>query len=110
MSDISDRIRRFRTGAGLSQVALASALGIKGPSVAEWESGKSKPAISRLPDLAQALGCTVDDLLGTNDDPLAAERAFLIAATAGADRPTLVLLTEIAKRMVAATREPPDES
>jgi transcriptional regulator with XRE-family HTH domain len=102
MPDLPTRIRRYRKAAGLSQIALARALGISGPSVNEWESGKSRPSIERLPDLAQILGCDVADLVENRPDPLAAERAALMAATRDADRATLVLLAEIATRMVAS--------
>ena len=45
-------------------VELARALGLTQPSIANWESGKTSPSIERLPDIAKALGVTMEDLYG----------------------------------------------
>lgn len=38
-------LRAFRSRAGLSQVALANALGISRRNVEDWERGESKPPV-----------------------------------------------------------------
>lgn len=48
----------------MSLKALADAVGVKPPSVYEWESGEGNPRVDRLPRLAAALGVTVPQLLG----------------------------------------------
>ncbi len=43
---------------------LADAVGVKPPSVYEWEIGEGNPRVDRLPKLAAALGVSVPELLG----------------------------------------------
>jgi transcriptional regulator with XRE-family HTH domain len=55
-------LRSAREMAGLSQTALAGALGISHDKIQKWERGASIPA-ERLRELARALGCRPGDLL-----------------------------------------------
>lgn len=43
---------------------LAKKLCVSVPTVSRWESGEDFPAAARLPALADALGCTIDELYG----------------------------------------------
>ncbi len=65
-------IRTLRTNSGLTQVALASRLGVSDKAVSKWERGYGCPDVSLLPELAQVLGVSTDTLLcgelGSNDD------------------------------------------
>lgn len=56
-------IRTMRKRKGLSQKELATVLGVDQSAVALWERGISGPLSRRLPQIAQVLGCTVDELL-----------------------------------------------
>lgn len=56
------KIRVLRKAAGVSQTDLAKTLGCGQPNICAWESGKSQPTTDKLPALAKALGCTIDDL------------------------------------------------
>lgn len=47
----------------MSQDELADALGIDKTAVSHWENGVSRPDLSRVPDLAKALGVAVIDLV-----------------------------------------------
>lgn len=51
-----------RKAAGMTQVAFAAAIGIDRSTVAKWETGKAYPRADMLPDIAMALGCTIDAL------------------------------------------------
>ena len=51
-----------RKKAGLSQAELASAVGVTQASVAMWECGNKYPSSDKLPAIAVALGCSIDDL------------------------------------------------
>jgi DNA-binding XRE family transcriptional regulator len=62
-SHISERIRAARLAAGLTQAQLASILGTHQSAVSGWERGLA-PRAHRLPQIAAALGVTVDALLG----------------------------------------------
>lgn len=58
-----------RKAAGLTQAELAAKVGVCRTAVAAWESGKSYPPADRLPAIAAALSCTVDDLYNTSVNP-----------------------------------------
>ena len=59
-----NKLKEYRLAAGLTQQFVALSLGVKAPSVNNWESGKSKPKTERLKALAELYGVSVDDLLG----------------------------------------------
>ena len=58
-----DAIKRRRQELGMSQADLARKLGITQIAVSNWENGYNCPKSTRLKDVADALGCTVDELL-----------------------------------------------
>lgn len=62
----NDRLRRIRnaTRPRLSQVKVAKAFGIAPASVAQWELGRSRPAIDKLARLARLYGVSLEDLAG----------------------------------------------
>lgn len=59
--------RRLR-GAIPTQREVAKILGVRGSAVSKWENGLSKPRADKLPKLAKLYGCTIDELLASNDD------------------------------------------
>ena len=62
------RIREIRKERGMTQKELAQVVGVDQSAVAQWETGASGPHRNKLPKLAKALGCTVDELLKCNDN------------------------------------------
>ena len=58
----------MRIKANISQKNLADAMNVSPAVVCQWESGACMPRADKLPALAAALGCTVDDLFETGDD------------------------------------------
>ena len=68
VSSVMLKIRTLRKEAGISQTELAKILGCGQPNICAWESGKSQPTTDRLPALAKALGCTIDDLFEKDGD------------------------------------------
>lgn len=62
-----NKIKEARKAAGLSQKYVALALGVAGPSVSNWESGKTQPTPDNLKALANLFNVSVDYLLGLND-------------------------------------------
>jgi transcriptional regulator with XRE-family HTH domain len=71
---IKDRVRQLRTAAGLTQQGLATAAGLSVSAVVQLESGKiPDPRVSTLKALAKALGTTLDDLAGEEEETPAAE-------------------------------------
>lgn len=51
----------------MTQQYVALTLGIKPPSVSNWESGKTQPTMDNLIELARLYNVTTDYLLGISD-------------------------------------------
>ena len=56
------RIRELREAASLTQVQLATEMGVKQNSVATWEKEIALPKARDLPLLAHILGVRIDEL------------------------------------------------
>ena len=68
------RIARYRKENGLTQEALANRLGVTNQAVSKWEGDVCCPDIQLLPELADALGLSLDALFGRETpEPPAAE-------------------------------------
>lgn len=61
---IGKKIAELRKQKNLTQSELADAMGVSFQAVSNWERGNSMPDISKLADLTELLGVTVDELLG----------------------------------------------
>ena len=61
-------IRERRKALGISQAALAMALGITFQQIQKYERGFNRVSFSRLVLIAQALDCRIADLIGDLDD------------------------------------------
>lgn len=57
-------LKSLRQKQNLTQDALAKKMGVTQSMVAMWEREASMPNASRLPALAEALHCTIDELYG----------------------------------------------
>ena len=69
------RIARYRKENGLTQEALANRLGVTNQAVSKWEGDVCCPDIQLLPELADALGLSLDALFGRKTpEPPAAEK------------------------------------
>ncbi len=64
MNTMGERIKHHRKRLGLTQEQLAERLGVSPQAVSKWENNLSCPDISLLPELAEVLGISVDELLG----------------------------------------------
>lgn len=60
------RERRLR-GAIPTQREVARILGVKESAVSKWERGVSKPRADKLPMLAKLYGCTIEELLASEN-------------------------------------------
>lgn len=63
------KIRKFREEAGFTMTELAGRMGVSVATVYRWENGEDAPASTRLPLLADTLGCTIDQLYGRDSPP-----------------------------------------
>ena len=62
-----NRYKEARLRAGLSQKAAAISLGVRPPSMSDWESGKTRPKHEHLVAMAALYGTTTDYLTGASD-------------------------------------------
>ncbi len=71
-NDLGASIRAAREDKGLTQLALAHAIGYQGDDagacVSRWEEGVYTPTLANLARIADALGVTVGSLLPTGGD------------------------------------------
>lgn len=68
-ADIGEKIRVARKKAGLNQEELAELARLHRISIARYESGTVEPGINAIMRIAEALGITVDELLGNQPLP-----------------------------------------
>jgi transcriptional regulator with XRE-family HTH domain len=59
-----ERLASLRKAAGFTQVELAAELGVSQRMVAYYESPSATPPAQLLPQIATALGVSIDDLFG----------------------------------------------
>lgn len=67
-------IRALRTQKGLTQKALAEAVGVGDKAVSKWERGLGCPDVSLLPELSRVLGVRLEALLSGELDAKDQER------------------------------------
>lgn len=60
-------IRLYRERAGMTQETLAAAIGVTQAAISMWEAGNRNPDIITAKKIAQALACSVDELLAPID-------------------------------------------
>ena len=63
------RLARLRRAAGMTQHQLADQLCVTRQAVSRWESGRTQPDLAGLQNLATALGCTLEQLVGGLEPP-----------------------------------------
>lgn len=70
MKNIGRKISELRKAKNMTQMDLADKMNISFQAVSNWERGNSMPDISKLPELAEILGVSVDELLGKKSELL----------------------------------------
>lgn len=65
--EFSERLKKLRKDTGLTQVDVASKLGISQQAYASWERGIKKPTQENLVKLSKILYVSVDYLLGNSE-------------------------------------------
>lgn len=58
-----NRIYQVLLEKGIKQIQLAETLGVAKSSVSQWCSNTVQPPISKLNEIADAIGCDITDLL-----------------------------------------------
>lgn len=68
---LGDRIRAARLAKKMSQLALATAAGVRPEVVSRIETGQSAASLASLHKIAPVLGLSLDELLKKDGPPLA---------------------------------------
>jgi Zn-dependent peptidase ImmA (M78 family)/transcriptional regulator with XRE-family HTH domain len=76
-SGLGSRLRQARELAGFNQQEAADAAGVVREVISYWENDRRVPGYVQLTRLAEALGVSVDYLLGNEAEPAAAEEHVL---------------------------------
>lgn len=66
--EFSERLKKLRKKARLTQVDIARKLGISQQAYASWERGIKKPTQENLVKIAQVLNVSVDYLVGNSEE------------------------------------------
>ena len=60
---MGEKLRAARKAAGMTQQQLAEAVGVTQRDISRWESCKREPGVLIVKKMAQALGCSMDELV-----------------------------------------------
>ena len=60
---MGEKLRAAREAAGLTQTQLADKVGVQQRDISRWETGRREPGVLIVKKMAQALGCSMDDLV-----------------------------------------------
>ena len=63
-SDFGERLTRLRKARGITQIQLAEVIGSTQRAISYYENEAAHPPALVLPDLAKALGVSLEELLG----------------------------------------------
>ena len=58
---IADKIKEYRRAHRLTQEDFGRLLGVSGQAISKWERQTCYPDITFLPDIAELLGCELED-------------------------------------------------
>ncbi len=68
--NFSQRFKGLRLKAGLTQAEVAERLDLTNRAIGAWESGRSRPRLDKLQQLADLFGVTVAELMGEESEPI----------------------------------------
>lgn len=66
---VGKNIAKYRKARGLTQAELGETLGVTNQAVSKWESEVSLPDVMLLPEIAMALGISLEDIYGMAKEP-----------------------------------------
>lgn len=66
--ELTQRLRTLRLSKGITQEALAAAVGVTAQAVSKWERGAALPDVSLLPELSVYFGVSLDELFGLTEE------------------------------------------
>ena len=78
-----ERLKDLRKEKGMTQIELATALGVSSGTVAMWETGKRKPSFEMFEKLTEVFDKRINYILGASDNPTPARLNDIEAAKLG---------------------------
>lgn len=75
---IGEHIKEYRKNNNVSQRELAEQLFVSDKTISRWELGKGLPDIEQLPKIADILGISIDELVGSENTTTEAEQIAVI--------------------------------
>lgn len=93
---LGQRLKKLRSEKGLTQKDLADQLHVSFQTVSKWENDENEPDISTLKELAKLYNCSVDSLLGDEEEPK--EEAT--------EEPAITPVEEVTKTIIVRQQEP----
>jgi transcriptional regulator with XRE-family HTH domain len=106
MFDLPRQLRSYREWRGLTQDDVSHKTGLAVGSISDWERGVRSPNVSKLAELAECYGVTIDEIL--NRDPKAARESAPAALIA--DSSIAGLLIRATEILEFASRQEPEEA
>ena len=103
----SERIKSLRKAKGLEQLQFGAAMGISGPAVSKWETGKAEPDIKAILKMCDMFDVSADYLLGRTEWPLFVWRDA--QGNTAAEKPEVFQTVELTRDEVDMLRELLDE-
>lgn len=105
-----DRLRKARLDKGLSQSELAARSGLQPSAVSHFETGTRAPSFENLKRLSDALGVSIDFLLGRQTEssaagPVAQKLFRNFEKMTPADQETIAAMAEMLRRRYEENRE-----
>lgn len=61
-------LRKMRLRCGITQTELARRLGVRQNTITQWEAERRYPHVKEIVKVADALECTLDELLREEDE------------------------------------------
>jgi len=72
--EFNEKLVELRKSKGLTQEELAEKLFVSRTAISKWESGRGYPNIDSLKDISKFFSVSIDDLIGSEEIAIAAEK------------------------------------
>ena len=103
---LASNLRALREVRGLTQAGLGSRAGIAAASISHFETGQRTPSLESTIKLAEALGVSVDTLLGRASLESTAQIDPIFIRASRADAQTLDVVRRVTAALLAAKEHP----
>lgn len=87
LEKLGERINRYRTERGLSQLELSELLEVSRQSISKWETDVAVPELSKLVRMAEIFGISLDELVLGKESDKAEEKPIEAPAPVDAKKP-----------------------